>query len=69
MTWTQLDVRFQDSAPGDGAAILTNQTSAEVWRGVWLRVSPQRYRVPDDPGAEIHRMVYGLDLYPRTTGT
>lgn len=66
VTWTQLDVRFQDSAPGDGAAILTNQTSAEVWRGVWLRVSPQRYRVPDDPGAEIHRMVYGLDLYPRT---
>ncbi len=65
-TWTQVDVRFQDSAPGDRAVILTNQTSVEVWRGVWLRVSPQRYRVPDNPRSEIHRMVYGLDLYPRT---
>ena len=65
-TWTQADVHFQDSAPGDGAVILTNQTSVEVWRGVWLRISPQRYRVPDHPHAEIHRMVYGLDLYPRT---
>ena len=65
-TWTQGDVQFQDAAPGDGAVILTHQTSVEVWRGVWLRVSPQRYRVPDNPRAEIHRMVYGLDLYPRT---
>ena len=65
-TWTQADVQFQDTAPGDGAIILTNQTSVEVWRGVWLRISPQRYRVPDSPRAEIHRMVYGLDLYPRT---
>ncbi|MDE2711790.1 MAG: hypothetical protein F4Z74_04150 [Acidobacteria bacterium] len=65
-TWTQLDVQFRDSAPDDRAVILTNQTSVEVWRGVWLRISPQRYRVPDDSRAEIHRMVYGLDLYPRT---
>ncbi|MDE2882465.1 MAG: hypothetical protein OXP70_11460 [Acidobacteriota bacterium] len=65
-TWTQGDVQFRDAAPGDSAAILTHQTSAEVWRGVWLRVSPQRYRVRDNPRAEIHRMVYGLDLYLRT---
>ncbi len=65
-TWTQLDVHFRDSDAGDGAVILTNQTSVEVWHGVWLRVSPQRYRAPDNPRAEIHRMVYGLDLYPRT---
>ena len=64
--WTQGDVLFQDLAPGDGAVILTNQTSVEVWRGVWLRISPQRYRAPDNPRAEIHRMAYGLDLYPRT---
>ena len=64
--WTQADVRSQD-LPGAGrTVILTNQTSVEVWRGVWLRVSPQWYRVPDNPRAEIRRMVLGLDLYPRT---
>lgn len=65
-TWTQGDILFQDSAPGDRAVILTHQTSVEVWRGVWLRISPQRYRAPDDPRTEIHRIVYGLDFYPRT---
>ena len=65
-TWTQVDVRFDDSAPGDAAVILTHQASVEVWRGVWLRVSPQRYRAPERPHADINRMVYGLDLYPRT---
>ena len=65
-TWTQADVQFRNAAPGDSAVILTNQTSVEVWRGVWLRIAPQRYRIPDNPRAEIRRMVYGLDLYPRT---
>ena len=65
-TWTQLDVHFRDLGAGDGAVILTNQTSVEAWRGVWLRVSPQRYRVRNNPHSEVHRMVYGLDLYPRT---
>ena len=65
-TWTQADVRNQD-LPGAGrTVILTNQTSVEAWRGIWFRVSPQWYRVPDNPRAEIRRMVYGLDLYPRT---
>lgn len=65
-TWTQADVRSQDLPGADRAVILTNQTSVEAWRGIWLRVSPQWYRVPDNPRAEIRRMVYGLDLYPRT---
>ena len=65
-TWTQADVRNQD-LPGAGrTVILTNQTSVEAWRGIWFRVSPQWYRVPDNPRAEIRRIVYGLDLYPRT---
>lgn len=65
-TWTQMDARLQESDRGDRAIVFTNQTSVEPWRGIWLRVSPQRYREPDNPRAEIHRMVYGLDLYPRT---
>ena len=65
-TWTQADVRSQDLPGADRTVILTNQMSVEAWRGIWLRVSPQWYRVPDDPRAEIRRIVYGLDLYPRT---
>ena len=65
-TWTQADVRNQDPPGADRAVILTNQTSVEAWRGIWFRVSPQWYRVRDNPRAEIRRMVYGLDLYPRT---
>ena len=64
--WTQADVRSQDLPDAGRTVILSNQTSVEVWRGVWLRVSPQWYRVPDNPRAEIRRMVLGLDLYPRT---
>ncbi len=65
-TWTQADVRNQDLPDAGRTVILTNQTSVEAWRGIWFRVSPQWYRVPDNPRAEIRRMVYGLDLYPRT---
>ena len=46
--------------------IVANQTSAEALRGVWLRVSPQLRWTDTDPRGEIRRMVYGLDLYPRT---
>ena len=65
-TWSQADVRSQDLPGADRTVILTNQTSVEAWRGIWFRVSPQWYRVPDNPRAEIRRVVYGLDLYPRT---
>ena len=65
-TWTQVDVRNQDLPGVDRTVILTHQTSVEARRGIWLRVSPQWYRVPDNPRAEIRRMVLGLGLYPRT---
>ncbi len=66
VTWVQADVRRQEQSRGDHAVILTNQTSVEAWRGIWLRVSPQWYRVSGEPRAEVRRMVYGLDFYPRT---
>lgn len=66
VTWTQADVRSHDSPRGDRTLIVTNQTSVEAWRGIWFRVSPQAYRVSGNPRAEVRRMVYGLDFYPRT---
>lgn len=66
VTWIQMDGRLLDAARGDRAVIFTSQTSVEAWRGIWLRISPQAYRVPGNPRAEIRRMVYGLDFHPRT---
>ena len=66
VTWVQADARFPDLAAGDRSLVLVNQTSVEIWRGVWVRLAPQTTRAAGDPRAEIRRMVYGLDLYPRT---
>ena len=65
-TWTHLDAGFQPRTASDRAYILANQTSVEAFRGVWLRISPQRRWTDTDPRGEVRRMVYGLDFYPRT---
>ena len=65
-TWTHADLRLQRLAASDRSYIVANQTSVEVWRGVWLRVSPQVRWTVRDPWGEVRRMVYGLDFYPRT---
>ena len=65
-TWTHADVQFQRLDASGRAYILANQTSVEALRGVWLRISPQWRRTDTDPRSEIRRLVYGLDIYPRT---
>ena len=65
-TWTHADVQFQRLQASGRAYIFANQTSVEALRGVWLRISPQLRRTDTDPRGEIRRVVYGLDLYPRT---
>ena len=65
-TWTHADVQFQRLDASGRAYILANQTSVEALRGVWLRISPQLRWTDTDPRSEIRRLVYGLDLYPRT---
>ena len=65
-TWTHADVRFQRLGASGRSYIVANQTSVEALRGVWLRVSPQTRWTDNDPRGEVRRMVYGLDLYPRT---
>ena len=65
-SWTHADVRFQELGASTRSYIFANQTSVEALRGVWLRVSPQLRWTDNDPRGEIRRMVFGLDLYPRT---
>ena len=65
-TWTHVDLRLRRLAASDRSYIVANQTSVEAWRGIWLRVSPQVRWTDRDPRANVRRMVYGLDFYPRT---
>ena len=65
-TWTHADMQLQRLNASSRSYIFANQTSVEALRGVWLRVSPQLRWTDTDPRGEIRRMVYGLDLYPRT---
>ncbi len=59
-------MRFQRLPGSRRSYIAANQTSVEVLRGVWIRVSPQVRWTDADPRGEVRRMVYGIDLYPRT---
>ena len=65
-TWTHADVRLQRLQTSGRSYIFAHQTSLEAVRGVWLRISPQARWTDADPRGEVRRMVYGLDLYPRT---
>ena len=65
-TWTHADIQLQRLIASGRSYIFANQTSVEALRGVWLRVSPQVRWTDTDPRGEIRRIVYGLDLYPRT---
>lgn len=65
-TWTHADLQHQELRTSSRSHIVANQTSVEVLRGLWWRVSPQVRWTDTDPRGEIRRMVYGLDFYPRT---
>ena len=65
-TWTHADVRFQRLRASARSYIVGHQTSIEAFRGVWVRFAPQVRWTDTDPRGEVRRMVYGLDLYPRT---
>ena len=69
--WTQADARYQDidADAEDGkerAYTLLGDVSLEVYRGVWLRFSPQLRTQFDENSEDIVRYVFGLNLLPRT---
>ena len=52
-TWTHADVGFQRLRASSRSYIFANQTSVEAFRGLWLRISPQRRWTDTDPRGEI----------------
>jgi len=64
--WTEGDAQWQQGLPGAPSYVLVNETGFEVYRGVWLKISPQlRTDFGDTSGGTI-RWVFELNLLPRT---
>jgi hypothetical protein len=62
--WTEADARFRDETDGQ-SLVLVNETSLEVFRGVWFKFSPQlRTESGTVPG--FTRLKFEANLLPRT---
>ena len=64
--WTEADVRFREGSSGESAYTLFGQAAYEVYRGVWLELSPQLLTQFGDASAGVFRISVGLNLLPRT---
>lgn len=62
--WTEADVHTRGEGGGT-AFVIANETSVEVVRGVWLKLSPQG-RTGTDRVPGVFRLSAGADLFPRT---
>jgi hypothetical protein len=62
--WTQLDGIFDSG--NDASVVVTNETSVEVSRGIWLKVSPQLRGGGGEESPDLLRLGLGAALLPRT---
>ena len=64
--WTEGDAQFQHGVSGAPAYTVVNETAFEVYRGVWLKVSPQLRTLLGDTSAACSGLAFELNLLPRT---
>jgi hypothetical protein len=64
--WTEADALFEHGRGGAPAYAIVNETGFEVYRGVWLKFSPQLRTEFGDTSAGSLRMAFELNLLPRT---
>jgi hypothetical protein len=64
--WTEGDAHFQSGTPGPPSYILLNETSFEVYRGLWIGVSPQLRTAFGDSSNGVVRLALNANLLPRT---
>ncbi len=64
--WTQADAQFREGSSGAPAYVVLNETAFEVFRGLWLKFSPQLRTEYGDTSAGVVRMALEADLLPRT---
>ena len=64
--WAQADARFREGSTGEPAYTLLADAALEVYRGVWIKVTPQLLTSFGDASAGVYRLGLGLNLLPRT---
>jgi hypothetical protein len=64
--WTEADAQFQEGSSGAPAYVVLNETGFEVFRGLWLKFSPQLRTEYGDTSAGALRLALEADLLPRT---
>ena len=64
-TWTQIDA-VATTRPSRTAWVVVNETALEVYRGVWIKASPQLRTDGGRGTGDIGRLVIGAALLPRT---
>ena len=64
--WTEVDVSLQPKSAGGHAWVIVNETSVEVYRGLWLKFSPQLRTSTGTAGSNLRRLAIAADLRPRT---
>ena len=64
-TWTQVDGQFREGA-SETSYVLVNETSLEVYRGIWLTVTPQARVGGGAAVPDLLRFGVGTVLLPRT---
>jgi hypothetical protein len=63
--WTEADAQFKGGASGTAYTFL-NETAFEVYRGVWLKFSPQLRTGYGDTSSGFLRLAGEITLFPRT---
>ena len=65
--WTEADANLQTEVAGGRSWVVVNETSVEVYRGIWLKFSPQLRTSGGAPGSsDLRRLAFEADLLPRT---
>jgi hypothetical protein len=64
--WAEADAQFREGSPGAPAYVLLNETGVEVFRGLWLKFSPQLRTDYGDTSGGVVRLALEADLLPRT---
>jgi hypothetical protein len=64
--WTDVNADLQTKAVGGHSWVVVNETSVEVYRGIWLKFSPQLRTSSGAAGSSRVRLGFAADLLPRT---
>jgi hypothetical protein len=64
--WTEAATAFEQGTAGAPACTFLNETAFEVYRGLWLKFSPQLRTTAGDASAGVARLLFEAYVLPRT---